>query len=171
MEFNSEGFYCHFCAKQVVDYSKKSISQIEKNMPKIECGIFKAEQIEPDLNPLVVPKGLKQFLYSLMAFIGLTSSKIYAQTNPKELKTIVLDANYSSSDTTFIIEKTKIEVESNKIKDVEETMVCKSKKDLMIYPRQRLYFSSRFAFLILRRMHSYGYTGYRPRRKSYYKNQ
>lgn len=61
--------------------------------------------------------------------IVLNSTKIFSQKTPKQFKTISIDTVYSEADSSVIIEKTEIEVETfeTQHEKIESEKQCNSK--------------------------------------------
>ncbi len=83
MKVTSNGRYCDSCKKEVHNFTNKSVKEINsiKSTAGELCGIFKIEQIEPDLIPIEFnfTKKLKYVAATVTTFLGLELSDAKAQ--------------------------------------------------------------------------------------------
>ena len=79
MKISGHGRHCEVCSKTVFDFSDKSIDQITNADNRELCGMFRAEQIEPDLHPIEAPFSLRTTLITLGAVLGLELSQVHGQ--------------------------------------------------------------------------------------------
>lgn len=79
MDKTGHDYFCHSCAKKVVDYRGKSIETIKDSLQEGECGIFDENQLQ------LIPKYSfpKQIFFkwlTFISFIGFNVSPLKAST-------------------------------------------------------------------------------------------
>lgn len=134
------GRYCELCRKQVFDFSDKSPQQIESLSDGELCGMFRVEQIEPDLVPIEVPFSLKATFLTIGTVLGLELSQVHGQI-PVQNKIERVDDVSAKSDTMAISGNSIITAKSAENSSCEQVTKCK---------RKRYYFSKRFPFIVKR---------------------
>lgn len=81
MPCTSNGRYCSACKKDVIDFTKSSISEIQRakaNQTDL-CGIFLPQQIDPSLHPIELPK-MRLWAFLSTIFVSLNLANVSAQS-------------------------------------------------------------------------------------------
>lgn len=156
MKVTSNGRYCDSCKKEVHNFTNKSVKEINsiKSTAGELCGIFKIEQIEPDLIPIEFNfvKKLKYVAATVATFFGLELSNAKAQkTNdtPTEINsgsetTITTNENIQNGRCVLVVK------EDNEEKIETESIQHIAKR------KHKYYLSKRFPFIHKRRYRMMG---------------
>ncbi len=148
MILNKEGRHCNLCHKTVIDFRHNSIQEIQNYSQgkKQLCGLFKIEQLDPDLidaEKIFFP--LQKFIVVILSFISydlignnLQADKVHKSKNTPSINQALIKAENSTnnnSQKTLPIQKQTIVDDTH-----HTTTIAKSN-------RRRLYFSKRFPFI------------------------
>jgi hypothetical protein len=146
MKISGLGRHCEVCRKTVIDYSAKSIDQIAMAGNRELCGMFRVEQIEPDLHPIKAPFSLRTTLITLGAVLGLELSQVHGQELEQRPK-IENVVDKDSSRTATAPAATRLEDKVVRHQD------CGDTKPRI---RRKYYFTKRFPFIVKRRTRTVG---------------
>jgi hypothetical protein len=144
MKISGHGRHCEVCSKTVFDFSDKSIDQIAKADNRELCGLFRAEQIEPDLHPIEVPFSLRTTLITLGAVLGLELSQVHGQELEQRPKIENVDKDSSRTVTT---------TDTRREDKIVRPQDCGDTKPRI---RRKFYFTKRFPFIVKRRTRTVG---------------
>jgi hypothetical protein len=81
MPSTENGFYCEGCKKEVYDFRGKTISEIKrinKENPKIGCGIFDEHSIQEDHRSIV--STIFKLAFAAVFILGFNSANLFGQT-------------------------------------------------------------------------------------------
>ncbi|MEO1054735.1 MAG: hypothetical protein AAFX87_29150 [Bacteroidota bacterium] len=140
------GRHCAVCDKVVYDFTNKSIEEIRATPKRGSCGMFTAEQMEPDLIPIRLPSILRRSVFAAAALIGLSLVEAQAQTTPTKEKTEVVHGR-----------KVEAVAYEHKTFDIRTETLSKSgvhpetRRKFKRKFKRKLYLSRRFPFIKLRR--------------------
>lgn len=145
MKISGHGRYCESCCKQVFDFSDKPLNEIEKIAGGELCGMFRIEQIEPDLRLIEIPFSVKTSLLTIGTILGLELNQVNGQVLEKGNKIEKVDLTKADSAVTL---DTKVNgIKANRINDGE----CVNNAI-----KKRYYFSKKFPFIVKRRIRTVG---------------
>jgi hypothetical protein len=140
MKISGHGRHCEVCSKTVFDYSDKSIDQIAKADNRELCGLFRAEQIDPDLHPIEAPFSLRTTLITLGAVFGLELSQVHGQEleqRPK-IENVTKDSAQAAT----------IALDARSEDKAVQPQDCGNTKPRI---RKKYYFTKRFPFIAKRK--------------------
>jgi hypothetical protein len=145
MKVSGQGRYCESCRKHVFDFSDKPFIEIDK-IPNGElCGMFRIEQVEPDLRLIEIPFSVRTSLLTIGTILGLELNQVNGQVLDNGHKIEKVDLTKAD---TVVTHNTKLNsVKTAKIDDGE----CVSRP-----VRKRYYFSKKFPFIVKRRIRTVG---------------
>jgi hypothetical protein len=86
MSETEKGKFCSTCKREVIDFTKMSYSEIQKarGSESKTCGIFLAEQLDPSLHPVEMPKVRSYaFLSSVLLALNFGSVSAQSTVDPK----------------------------------------------------------------------------------------
>ena len=159
---NSEnGEFCSACQKEVIDFTSMSYSQVQKvrGSQSEMCGKFRADQIDPSLRPIELPKA-RSLAFLSTVFLSLNFGSVSAQStvDPK-----IEQAQGASNAPNLTPEEVKEKTESGQhvsmsraeaavVQKSSQSEIIQSKRDRMLKRRKRrlkkkLFMSWRFPFV------------------------
>ena len=165
MSKTEKGKFCNSCQKEVIDFTKMSYAQIQKirgNESKM-CGIYLAEQVDPSLHPIELPKA-RSFAFLTTLLVSLNFSTVSAQStvDPK-----VEQSQGSSNAPNLTPEEAKEKTENGQhisLSKASPTETESNNSDAEVEKKKaervkKWYWSKRFPFLHKkrRRRHMYGF--------------
>lgn len=86
MSCTSKGRFCSACQKEVIDFTKMSYSDIQRIRGEQTemCGMFRAEQIDPSLHPIELPKVRTwAYLSTLLVSLNFGTTSAQSTVDPK----------------------------------------------------------------------------------------
>lgn len=145
MKISGHGRYCESCCKQVFDFSDKPLNEIEKIAKEELCGMFRIEQIEPDLRLIEIPFSVRTSLLTIGTILGLELNQVNGQVLEKGNKIEKVDL--TKADSAVTLDTKANGIKANRINDGE----CVNNAI-----RKRYYFSKKFPFIVKRRIRTVG---------------
>jgi hypothetical protein len=139
MKLSAQGRHCEICNKAVFDFSNKSIDQISQVKGEL-CGMFRVEQIEPDLRPIELPFSLRTTLITMGAVLGLELSQAHGQESGQRPKIENVTKDSINAVTTALDAKPEDKA--------VQPQDCGNTKPRI---RKKYYFTKRFPFIAKRR--------------------
>jgi hypothetical protein len=81
MSCSEKGKFCTSCQKEVIDFTRLSYSEIQqvKGDQTEMCGIFLAEQLDPSLHPIALPK-VRSLAFLSTILLSLNFGNVSAQS-------------------------------------------------------------------------------------------
>ena len=86
MTSTTNGDFCSACQKEVIDFTKMSIAEIQeiRSRESEMCGQFRVEQLEAHLRPIEAPKARSlAFLSIIFLSLHFTSASAQSTVDPK----------------------------------------------------------------------------------------
>jgi hypothetical protein len=145
MKLSGQGRHCEICNKAVFDFSDKAIDQIVSSGNGELCGMFRVEQIEPDLHSIEVPFSLRTTLITLGAVLGLELSHVHGQELDQKPKIENVTKDSARTVTTAL---------DGKLEDkAVQSQDCANTKPRI---KKKYYFTKRFPFIVKRSTRTVG---------------
>jgi hypothetical protein len=156
------GRYCTLCRKEVFDFTKKTIAEIQeiKDTKGEVCGMFLPEQVEPDLIEIDIPfiRKMRYYAAAFATFLGIETAQAHAKEARSPAIEMVAGSNAfdhpgpgdhpTGRDSRS---KKKVKLSNKKVKSGTDVPQIKRKK--------KIYFSRTFPFIKIRKKRRTGFRG------------
>ncbi len=146
MHPTANGRYCDVCRQEVLDFTTKSVNEIEKGKQDL-CGRFLIEQVDASIiKPIQAPKQMKSFgLISALLFSVFTKST-FGQTTAVTTKTEQVEnkGSLSNADTSTTVCDTIEEDETPRKTAVNNSPFLRTNK-------RNYYWSRKFPFITIKK--------------------
>lgn len=136
MDMNGCQRFCQQCEKVVHDFTKTSLDEIEPNSEGDLCGLFRIEQVEPDLIPLNTPKIIRNATFAISAIIGIGLTNVNAQNTTTYSAIEMVDSQPNDS--------SHINLQKGAVQEKKPSKATREKPKIQ---RKKWYLSRRFPFL------------------------
>jgi hypothetical protein len=153
MKPSCNGRFCKACDREVFDFTNHSIAEIKmiKAEKGILCGMFRTEQVEPDLVPVefTALQKARYFTFAAATLLGLELTQAGAQVKePVKIE--------SAADTSREMECRMEEEESVAVVAAEKPLYKKRSRTLFRVGNHIVYRSKRFPFIRIRSLYVRG---------------
>jgi hypothetical protein len=138
MESMGTGRYCTLCNKVVHDFTERSIEEIPSSKNGELCGMFRVEQLEPDLIPIKIPGSVKAAVITLGTLVGLEVNEVHGQDATQKERIEIVESPKGLPDS---IANDIVAGAQPKTSDDTECTTVKRR------PKARYFFSKRFPFI------------------------
>jgi hypothetical protein len=154
MDITADGRFCSSCNHLVHDLTSKKHEEIialASGGTKV-CGMFRAEQIEPDLVEIELKplKALRYAAAAMFTFFGLELSTVKAQDGTKTPATHKTDASGNAVDarnSPVCPVGTADMIEREEKNEKPEVVARKKRKAILVTDKASYYWSKRFPFI------------------------
>jgi hypothetical protein len=109
------GFHCKSCNKIVVDFTDKTLAEIEQSITPDTCGIFSFDQI-PNQPKMSIARQILFYGLMFVSLIGFNVKPIAAQTTKQEIKAKKIEAKEAKKSVKKQLKSAKQEKKSKKRK-------------------------------------------------------